>query len=403
MASTAPALLTLSAENPGQLRRRVEGALEEAAALADDAPATLAAGPTEGPLRAAAVAQGPRPLEGELRRIAAWLEEGSEAGPIRAEGGALLARADPRLRIGILFPGQGVPVYADAGALGRLLPDAAAAHAAAGLDAGEGAVPAELVQLAIVASCLSGLAAVRAAGISPCFALGHSLGELVALHWSGALGLDELLELTRVRGEAMTRTPASGTMATVECGAETFAELVRGRPLQLACENSATQRVVSGETSAVEECVAAARGQGIRAIRLRVNGAFHSSLMEPARRRFGQALATARIEEPRRPVVSTVSGGRLPADADLRALLAEQLTSPVRFLEAIRAAAPGADALVEVGPGRTLTGLTAGCTDLPCVALEAGSHSPAGALRLLGLAWACGFSAAPGSFRVRLT
>lgn len=397
-AASAPALVRLSGANEEQLRRRVEQALEEATVLDDDASATaVAAGPTEGTLRAAAVAQGPRRLEDELRRIAAWLEEGAGAEPVRAEGGALLARTDLRARIGVLFPGQGVPVYAGPGALGRLVPAAAAAHAAAGLDAKEGAVPAERVQLAIVASCLSGLAAVRAAQISPCFALGHSLGELVALHWSGALALEELLELTCVRGEAMTRSPTTaGTMATIDCGDEDFAGLIEGQPVQLACENSPTQRVIAGETAAVEACVDAARRQGFRAIRLRVNGAFHSPLMAPAARLFRRALATARLEEPRRPVASTVTGGWLPANADLRSLLVEQLTSPVRFLEAVRAAAPQADVMIEVGPGRTLTGLTARCVELPCVALESGSISPTGPLRLLGLAWACGLGAAPG-------
>lgn len=394
-AASTPALVRLSATSEEELRRRLEQALEEAAALAEDASAmAVAPGPTEGTLRAAAVAQGPRRLEEELRRIAVWLDQGT--GPIRAEGGAVLARAESQVRIGILFPGQGVPVYLGPGALGGLVPEAASAHAAVGLGAVDGAIPAELVQLAIVASCLSGLAAVRAAGLSPSFALGHSLGELVALHWSGALRLDQLLELTRVRGEAMTRAPtAAGTMATIECEAEDFAGLIAGRPVQLACENSPRQRVISGETEAVEECVDAARAQGIRAIRLRVNGAFHSPLMAPAARRLHRALSAVELEEPRRLVASTVSGGWLPTDADLRALLVEQLTSPVRFLEAVRAAASQADVMVEVGPGRTLTGLTATCTELPCVALEAGAPSPAGALRLVGLAWACGLGLAP--------
>jgi len=389
--------MRLSAANGEQLRQRVEQALEEAAALADGATPAVAAGPNGGRLRAAAVAQGPRQLEGELRRIATWLEQGAGSEPVRAEGGAVLGCADLPTRIGILFPGQGVPVYADVGALGRLVPDAAAAHATANLSADERTIPAERVQLAIVASCLSGLAAVRAARISPCLALGHSLGELVALHWSGALGLEELLKLARLRGEAMTRSPtAAGTMAMIECEAEAFAGLVEGRPLQLACENSPTQRVVSGEAAAVEECVDAARERGIRTIRLRVNGAFHSSLMAPAAERFRSALAAVKLGEPRRPAVSTVRGDWLAADADLRSLLLEQLTSPVRFLEAIRVAAPQVDVLIEAGPGKTLTGLTASCTETPCVALEAGSRSPAGALRLFGLAWACGLSEPPG-------
>jgi acyl transferase domain-containing protein len=184
-------------------------------------------------------------------------------------------------------------------------------------------------------------------------------------------------------------TPVPGTMASVLGGAEAFRALVRDRPVALACENSPTQRVVSGEVGAVEECVEAARGRGMRATRLRVTGAFHSPLMEGAVRAFGRALAAARMRELSRPALSTITGGWLAPDVELPALLTAQLTSPVRFLDAARAATGHADLMIEAGPGRALTALAPQCSDLPCLAIEAGAPSRAGALRLGALRWLC--------------
>lgn len=250
------------------------------------------------------------------------------------------------MRIGILFPGQGAPVRATAP---------------------------HLVQAAIVTASLSGLRALEQLGIEPAFAVGHSLGELSALHWAGAFDRRTVLELVEARGRAMSdEAVPAGAMASLVAPEPALRQLLAGRPLTVACDNSPTQRVVSGEPEPVEDCIAAARAAGVRAVRLRVGGAFHSPLMAVAAPAFEAALAAATIRPPRRPVVSTVTGDWLQGDEDLRELLLRQLTSPVRFRQAVERCRERADLLIEVGPGRTLSVLAGESTGLPTLPVEAG-------------------------------
>jgi [acyl-carrier-protein] S-malonyltransferase len=198
-------------------------------------------------------------------------------------------------------------------------------------------------------------------------AAGHSLGELTAYHTSGALPLEDAVRLVRKRGELMYETGISrpGAMAAI------LGELQR--PIEEICReasavgevvpanyNAVEQVVVSGEVSGVEKAMELAKAAGAkRAIRLGVSGAFHSPLMQPAANGLHSALATARFSPAKWPVYSNVSAKPVTAPDEARALLLTQLTSPVRWVEIIRAMAaahPGA-LFVEMGPGNVLTGL----------------------------------------------
>mgnify|MGYP003342437971 FL=1 len=124
--------------------------------------------------------------------------------------------------------------------------------------------------------------------------------------------------------------------------------------------NAVEQTVISGEVAGVEQAMALAKDAGAkRVVRLPVSGAFHSPLMEPAAPGLGDALGAAEWHDPAWPVYSNVTTAPVTAAADARALLLRQLTSPVRWVELIRAMAaahPGAT-FVEMGPGNVLTGL----------------------------------------------
>ena len=108
-------------------------------------------------------------------------------------------------------------------------------------------------------------------------------------------------------------------------------------------------------------------------------------------------MAREPIVGPRRPIVSSVTGAPLPTDADVRALLLRQVTSPVRFLEAMGAAAVGIDLWIEAGPGRVLSGLAAGWIRAPVLAMEAGGESLQGLLRVAGAAFALGAPLRPAA------
>ncbi len=198
-------------------------------------------------------------------------------------------------------------------------------------------------------------------------AAGHSLGEFTAYHASGALGVADAARLVRRRGELMFETGTSrpGAMAAI------LGEL--SRPIEDICReataagvvvpanyNAVEQTVISGEVTGVEKAMELAKAAGAkRAIRLNVSGAFHSPLMEPAASGLGTALGAPAWADPAWPVYSNVTAQPIRAAADARELLLRQLTSPVRWVELIRAMAaahPGAT-FVEMGPGNVLTGM----------------------------------------------
>lgn len=198
-------------------------------------------------------------------------------------------------------------------------------------------------------------------------AAGHSLGEFTAYHAAGAVDLPAAVRLVRRRGELMYDTGVTrpGAMAAI------LGDLTE--PVDALCErasaaglvvpanyNAPEQTVVSGEVAGVEQAMALAKDAGAkRAVRLPVSGAFHSPLMAPAQNGLAAALDAAGFEAPAFPVVSNVTATPVDTADEARRLLLEQLTSPVRWTDVVRAlAARHPDALfVEMGPGSVLTGL----------------------------------------------
>ncbi len=200
-------------------------------------------------------------------------------------------------------------------------------------------------------------------------AAGHSLGEYTAYHAAAALGVAEAALLVRRRGELMRAAGdvRPGSMAAVmgldaervaaACReASTSAEVVVAANL-----NAPDQIVVSGDPPAVARAGELLKAAGAkRVIPLKVSGAFHSPLMEPAAREFGVELDAARLRDPAFPVVANASAEPVRDAATARRRLAEQLTSPVRWVEGVRRLAElGGDAVrfVEIGPGNVLSGL----------------------------------------------
>ena len=342
-------------------------------------------------LRVAVVAADPEELLRRLEVLGGWLEKGAPDG-LRAERGLALGRAQEHPRIGFLFPGQGAPVPSDAGALADLVPEAAGVYEQAKALRAATEVPPALVQLSVVTASVAGLRALAMLGIEADFGLGHSVGELTALHWAGALDEGAVLRVARRRGEVMTdHATAAGAMANIEADEGTFSGIVEGADVTVACFNSPRHRVVSGTTEAVEEVAERARGRdGAKVVQLRVVGAFHSPLMRDAVPVFDRYLAEEDFGQLQRPVYSTITGAELEPDADLRALLERQMTEPVRFLDAVEDAVEGTDLLLEVGPGRMLSGLVAEFADTPTVPLRVGHSSPQGFLTAVGAAYVVG-------------
>jgi len=195
---------------------------------------------------------------------------------------------------------------------------------------------------------------------------GHSLGEFTAFTAAGALEFEEGLRLVKKRGELMQKAGEEqpGTMAAIigldyDAAREICRTASQSGIAVVANVNSPTQLVISGSVAGVEEAMKLAETAGAKkAIRLEVSGAFHSPLMEPARKQLARALAAADIRAPKLPVYCNVTAEPCGDADDIRAILEKQLVSSVLWTQSVeRMIRDGAGKFIEVGSGSVLTAL----------------------------------------------
>ncbi len=223
----------------------------------------------------------------------------------------------------------------------------------------------DFVQPALLACDVAAFRVLEAEGVSFAGAAGHSLGEFAALVAAGALELVPAVEIVVVRGRAMQAAgdERPGTMsALLGIGAEQAVEIcdeARGDGVLLvANENSPRQVVISGSVEAVDRAERVAASRKVRAVRLKVAGAFHSPLMQPAVAPLSEAIDRLELRAPRFPVAANVTGTLVADPAELRALLKRHVVSPVRWERCARALfSAGLTTFVEAGPGDVLTKL----------------------------------------------
>ncbi|MET4926106.1 SDR family oxidoreductase [Streptomyces sp. PSRA5] len=203
-------------------------------------------------------------------------------------------------------------------------------------------------------------------GVRPDMAAGHSYGELVALGVAGALSPQDVITASAERaGAILSRTAGgdAGTMAAVTASPEQVDEVLRLAGLDgevvAANRNSPTQTVISGPTEQVAAAVARLRDAGLPVKPLQVACAFHSPLLVGAGDAFAERLDRLTVYPPAFDVWANRTAEPYPTDpAGVRAELAAQIGSPVRFAEQIESMyAAGARVFAEVGPGRVLSRL----------------------------------------------
>jgi [acyl-carrier-protein] S-malonyltransferase len=282
------------------------------------------------------------------------------------------------MKIAFCFPGQGSQTVGMGSAIADEFPAARAvyddASEAVGFDVAklcfEGSIEdltrTELQQPALVATSIACLRAVETLGIRPDYVIGHSVGEYSALAAASAIQAGPAVALVRERGEAMAEAAheTPGAMAAIlgleDAVIEELCEHIEG--VWPANYNCPGQVVVSGENEAVDKLSAEATARGARkTVKLRVSGGFHSPLVARAAERLRPALAKVHWRDPVTPYMSTVSA-RLEDAHRIAGLLAEQLTAPVRFTQAVRGLVKdGVETFVEIGPGQVLGGLLRRC------------------------------------------
>lgn len=205
-------------------------------------------------------------------------------------------------------------------------------------------------------------------GASVVAAAGHSLGELTAYHAAESLSLEDALRLVRRRGQLMHESGVKrpGAMAAILGDTnrpieEICADASRDAGLVVPANyNCPGQLVLSGEEAGVERAMVLAKEAGAkRAIKLNVSGAFHSPLMEGASKGLAQALEKASFDDPHFAVYANVNSEAVLHATRAKQLLLEQVSSPVRWSDEVRAiSARYPQALfVEMGPGNVLVGL----------------------------------------------
>lgn len=221
-------------------------------------------------------------------------------------------------------------------------------------------------QPAIMTVSLACLAAALEAGClddgQPAFMAGHSLGEYTALVAAGVLDLEEGLRLVRERGRMMQEagTINPGTMAAF-LGLEEpeVAEICRQTGAEICNVNTATQIVIGGSREAVVRAMDMAKARGAqRAIALNVSGAFHSSLMAPAREGLAAAVAETPFRQPAVPIISNCTATPVTTGEELKEEVLRQVCTPVQWQRSVEYMAQHGVALfLEIGPGRVLSGL----------------------------------------------
>lgn len=218
-------------------------------------------------------------------------------------------------------------------------------------------------QPAVFTTCFAFWVLVSERGLQPKFVAGHSLGEWTAVVASGALEFEDGLRLVAKRGELMHQAPLGSMAALLGASLEQVEKLCQAASekgvVTIANYNAPDQFVISGEVAAIEYAVQIARQFGVvKTVPLKVSGAFHSPLMDGAKEQFRQYVEQAPFKDAEIPLVANVTGQPVTNGDEMKQLLVEQLTSPVRWVDCVKAIHEnGVKVFVELGPGRVLSGL----------------------------------------------
>ena len=194
---------------------------------------------------------------------------------------------------------------------------------------------------------------------------GHSLGEFSALVAAGVLSFEDGLRLVSKRALAMQAAcelQPSTMAAVLGLEDEKVVEVLKSITNEVVVAanfNCPGQLVISGSIAGVEQACEALKNAGAkRALPLKVGGAFHSPLMEPAREELAKAIEETNFSSPKCPIYQNVMAHAVTEPQEIKKNLIAQLTAPVRWTECVRAMiSDGATLFTEVGPGTVLQGL----------------------------------------------
>ena len=207
---------------------------------------------------------------------------------------------------------------------------------------------------------LAAAAAVAEKGIKPDYLAGFSLGEIAALGFGGVMSYEEAFRLVCKRGELMDKAAKEneGAMvAVMKLTPEKVEELAKQFDSTYPVNyNSPAQTVVATTKENADKLVEAVKAEKGKGVKLAVSGAFHSPFMRSAAEGLGEYLADKELKTPEIPIYSNVTAQ--PYSGDIKQLIKAQAESPVQWQKTVEnLIAEGVDTFIEVGVGKTLTGL----------------------------------------------
>jgi enediyne polyketide synthase len=388
-------VLLLDAQSTGDLRGKVAHLAEFSAQLSyaelGDLAATLQKELAGHRVRAAIVARSPEEAAQRFAQLLSLLDSGARSA-LDVKEGVFLGAGTSQPKIGLLFPGQGAGRRGDGGAIRRRFAAVDELYDAYHLPSTGDLVDTAVAQPRIATASVAGLRVLSELGLTAHAAVGHSLGELTALHWAGAMDEETLLRTAAARGRIMgSASEGGGAMAGIAAEPSAVEPLLSGEPVVIAGYNGPRQTVISGPEAAVARVSRKAADRGLDVAKIAVSHAFHSPGVAPAAVELRAHLETEQFAPLERVVTSTVTGGVLPADTDVAGLLEDQVQKPVRFSGALETMSADVDLLLEVGPGRILRALAAEiCPDIPAISLDTDSNSLVGTLQAFAAAFALG-------------
>ena len=335
-----------------------------------------------------------------LTRCQSMLEQESTDAHWELPEGAVFGSGEPTGDLGVLFPGQGSQypdmlrdlacefpemqatlaqanrIFAEERNADRRLSDFIYPHAAfdkATSDRQRDELTAtDVAQPAIGAVSLGSLKILESFDVKPAAAAGHSYGELVALCASGVFESTTLHRLSNLRGRLMAEAKGdgkadSGAMLAVKAPGEEVEEFIKESELELvvANRNAPDQSVLAGAAVEIDRAAGLLEEKSVWNRKLPVAAAFHSPLVAAAQKPFEQALAKVKFSKAGIPVYANTTAESYPKTAaKARKLLGGQLAQPVDFVSEIKTMREaGVSTFLEIGPGRTLTGLVKSILD----------------------------------------
>ena len=224
----------------------------------------------------------------------------------------------------------------------------------------------ENTQIAIATVSLSILEVLRKRGIKAKIATGLSLGEYVALMYSGILTIEDGMKLLKQRGYLMGNLVPDekyAMAAVIGLKASIIEEMcnkkiMEGKFVVPANYNYSGQIVISGNEETIEECIEEFKEKGAKkVIKLKTSGPFHTIKLQKASEEFAKCLQNVQFNEPKVDIIKNLDGRIYSKEDNINQILEKHIISPVRFDKAIDLMKDiGIDAYVEIGPGKALSG-----------------------------------------------